>query len=318
MIKAVLFTAGWDTGGQGARVKAAFDRHPELGVEARSIHTSESYFDYPQDVRSANHQLVEKLFDEADVLHMRNDLGGLKRLGRGQPTILHHHGSRFREYHSQIAESARNQSFAVIQVASTIDLTTLEPDVTWLPSPYNLDELAAYRPYHVRIKGEPIRIAHAPTNREVKSTSRIMAAIRNLYHDGYNIEFDLIERVPWAECLRRKAKADIYVDQLRLGYGNNAIEAWGMGIPVIAGVEGRAAREAMFEHWGTMPFKEASDVDLEAQLAELIVDAEYRHHWGQMGLSHLKRHHDESVVAAFLSSIYHKAVAGAAREETVA
>lgn len=317
MIKAVLFSSLWDTGGQGIRIKQAFDRNPELGVSARSIHTDTSYFDYPTDVSSASNDLMERLFNEADVLHMRNDLGGLKRLGRGQPVVLHHHGTRFREYHAQVAEQARNAPFPVVQVASTIDLTLLEPDVTWLPSPYNLDELSAYRPYHVRAPGDPIRIAHAPTNRGVKSTARILEAVRNLVHNGHNIVFDLIERSPWTECLRRKALADIYVDQLLLGYGNNALEAWGMGIPVVAGISDRAAREAMLDRWGALPFREASDMDLEAQLAELIVDAEYRLHWARIGLGHLRTYHEESRVAAQLADIYHKAVAGAAREETV-
>lgn len=317
MIKAVLFTAQWDTGGQGIRIKQAFDRHPELKVSARSIHTDTSFFDYPADISTADNAKVERLFNEADVLHMRNDLGGLRRLGHGQPVVLHHHGTRFREHHAQIAEYARNWSSPVVQVASTIDLTILEPDILWLPAPYNLDELSNLRPYHVREQGKPIRIAHAPTNRAVKSTDRIMEAIRNLHHNGYNIVFDLIERQPWAECLRRKALADIYIDQLNLGYGNNAVEAWGMGIPVVAGIANRTARQAMIDRWGVLPFKEANDVDLEGQLAELIVDAEFRLHWSRLGLGHVRRYHDESKVAAHLADIYHKAVAGAAREEKV-
>lgn len=316
MIKAVLFSSLWDTGGQGIRIKQAFDRHPALGVEARSIHTDTSYFDYPKDISTADNDTVERLFREADVLHMRNDLGGLRRLGRGQPVVLHHHGTRFREHHDQIAEYARNWPSRVIQVASTIDLTILEPDVRWLPSPYNLDVLSAMRPYLEPNHGL-IRIAHAPTNRAVKSTDRIMAAIQNLHASGYNISFDLIERQNWNECLRRKALADIYIDQLNLGYGNNAVEAWGMGIPVVAGIADEKVRAAMLARWGTLPFKEANETNLEGQLAELIVDAEYRLHWSRAGLGHVRRYHEEFKVAAYLADIYHEAVAGAAREETV-
>lgn len=315
MIKVVLFSANWDTGGQGYRIKVAFDKfQPDFSV--RAIHSDPAYFDYPQDLVYNSGSLEQaRLFEEADVLHFRNDLGGLKRLGHGQPLVLQHHGTRFREYHAQVA--ARAKEAGAIQIASTIDLTVLEPGISWVPSPYNLDQLSAYRPYVVRAVGEPVRIAHAPTNREVKSTVRVMEAVHNLSKNGYNVTFDLIERKTWQECLTRKGKADIYVDQLKLGYGNNAIEAWGMGIPVVAGIVDPTAREAMLDRWGSLPFLEANQVDLEGQLAKLIVDAEYRTHWASIGLGHIRTYHDEAKVAAVLADIYRSAVAGAAHKEAV-
>ena len=60
----------------------------------------------------------------------------------------------------------------------------------------------------------------------------------------------------------RKGRADVFVDQMILGYGCNAIEAWGMGIPVIAGVDPEKApsiimqtipldtRDRMLQLWG--------------------------------------------------------------------
>lgn len=314
MIKVVLYSANWDTGGQGYRIKTAFDKY-QPDFEVRSIHNDPAYFAYPEDLRFDSSPKILRLFEEADILHFRNDLGGLKRLGNGQPIVLQHHGTRFREYHSHVATRARE--VGAIQIASTIDLTVLEPDIIWVPSPYNLDELAAYRPYAVRAGGEPVRIAHAPTNREVKSTVRVMEAVHNLHKSGYNVTFDLIERQTWQECLTRKGKADIYVDQLKLGYGNNAIEAWGMGIPVVAGIVDPVARQAMMDRWGGLPFLEANHDDLEGQLAKLIVDADYRSHWASIGLSHASTYHTEDKVAAVLADIYRSAVAGAAHKEAV-
>lgn len=80
-----------------------------------------------------------------------------------------------------------------------------------------------------------VLIAHAPTNREVKSTAAFLEAVDRLRAEGHDIEVDLIEGRTWDECLERKARADIYFDQVKLGYGNNSVECWGMGIPVIAG-----------------------------------------------------------------------------------
>ena len=49
-MKVIIFAPNMDTGGQGWRIKHAFDRYqPDFSV--RSIHTNETYFDYPADLR---------------------------------------------------------------------------------------------------------------------------------------------------------------------------------------------------------------------------------------------------------------------------
>ena len=74
--------------------------------------------------------------------------------------------------------------------------------------------------------------------------------------------------------MRRKGRADLFVDQVLLGYGCNAIEAWGMGIPVIAGVDPEKAkaivkqyippdtRDVMLSIWGELPFYESTEEGL--------------------------------------------------------
>ena len=309
-LKVVLFTANYDTGGQGYRIKRALDRYAP-DVSARSIHTTDSYFQYPYDLRYSP-GIATKLLEEADVLHFRNAFSGLKRFGHGQPLILHHHGSRFREYHQQIAAEAEEKG--AFQLASTLDLTLLEPNVTWLPAPVSLEEFDTFRvKEHDRSPSQTIRIAHAPTNRAVKSTLLILEAVQTLANIGLPVTLDLIERRPWVECLRRKAKADIYVDQLELGYGNNAVEAWALGIPVIAGVVNHKAREAMIDHWGQLPFYEASAGNLVQCLIDLIESKSLRAYWANVGLSHLVRYHDERLVANQLATIYRIAVASEGR-----
>jgi hypothetical protein len=311
MINVVIFASAWDIGGQGWRIKRAFERYePEFSV--RSIHSMSSYFRYPQDL-PYEPASAYRLFANADVAHMRNGLEGLSRLtgsrGVSQTSIglvLHHHGTRFRAEHARLAMLA-NEAKAQ-QIASTLDLCLLEPNVSWLPSPFDASELASYRP--LERTGGPIRIAHAPTNRQVKSTVRIMDAIRNLVRAGYNVIFDLIERTTYEECLRRKAKADILVDQLELGIGNNALEAFGMSIPVAAGITNQDARQSMLSAWGSLPFYETNEQDLEEHLSHLIRSSELRAHWGSIGLNHLLTYHEESKVASQLSRIYQAAASG--------
>lgn len=308
MINVVLYTSQWDTGGQGWRIKQAFDYHePDFSV--RSIHTQTSYYHYPADI-AYTPEKAYALFDQADVVHMRNGLEGLDRLlGSHQrqhevPVILHHHGTRFRNAHQSLSAEARLTGAK--QLASTIDLTLLEPDVEWLPAPFDLTGLRNYRPLF-RATG-PVRIAHAPTNRDVKNTSRIIEAVRNLVKTGYHLTFDLIERETHEETLRRKGLADLLVDQLDLGIGNNALEAFGMSIPVIAGVADPVVREAMIARWGSLPFYEADHENFEEKLAHLVRNYELRSYWGANGFDYMLAWHEESKVAARLAAIYRNAM----------
>lgn len=304
-LKVVIFTANFDTGGQGWRIKNAFDKY-DLGVEVRSIHTSETYFNYPSDLRYREPEKIYELFADADVVHMRNGVEGLKRLlsrrsnNRPAPgVVVHYHGSRFREAHREL--HAASAALGATELVSTIDLKLLEPGLIWLPSPHDLHGLANLRV----LKGHPaVRVAHAPTDRAVKSTARVMEAADNLFRKGVPLLFDLIERTPWIEAMKRKAQADIYVDQLNLGYGNNAVEAWAMGIPVVAGVADPIVREEMIKAWGYLPFYEASEANLEERLGELATDPDLRHHWGEVGRQFVETYHDDHTVARSLAFIY--------------
>jgi len=310
-LNVVIFSAWYDTGGQGYRIKQAFDRYQQA-YSVRAIHTMESFFAYPRDLRKGGTE-VPQLFANADIIHARNGLEDVSRFRTdltGVGLVVQHHGTRFREEHARLYPEIREAG--AIQVASTIDLTLLEPEVEWLPSPYEPHELMALRtaarPPALKREPGPLRVAHAPTNRLVKSTLAVMAAIIQLNKQGISAQLDLMERLPWDVVLARKAKADVYVDQLKLGYGNNAIEAWAMGVPVVAGVANPAVREAMIEAWGCLPFYEATEATLATRLAELAEDPALAYYWGSIGWNHVVKYHDAQLVSERLASIYAKAM----------
>jgi glycosyltransferase involved in cell wall biosynthesis len=152
-----------------------------------------------------------------------------------------------------------------------------------------------------------VRIAHAPTNRQVKSTALLIEAVERLKAEGLDVELDLIERVPWTQCLERKAKADIYFDQVILGYGCNAIEAWSMGIPVVAGGSDETLDE-MERRFGHLPFVHATEETIYDALKELVESSELRERYGQIGLEHVRKWHDASVVVEQLKRLYQRAM----------
>lgn len=103
----------------------------------------------------------------------------------------------------------------------------------------------------------------------------------------------------WQESLARKGRADIFVDQLHLGYGLSAIEAWAMGIPVVAHADDPTVTGRMRAMWGGLPFADGI-----GSLRWLVADAGLRREWGQRGFAHARRYHSQAAVVERLGAIY--------------
>src|SRR5690606_27554167 len=122
------------------------------------------------------------------------------------------------------------------------------------------------------------------------------AAVRQLQAEGLPVELVLVEGRTWAECLTVKATADIYFDQVLLGYGCNAIEAWGMGIPVVAGADEWTLAQ-MRKEWNLgkrpMPFHEATEATIADALRELVQSPDLRAEVAKRGHAHAQKYHAE-------------------------
>lgn len=84
-------------------------------------------------------------------------------------------------------------------------------------------------------EGAPLRVVHAPTDRSVKGTRHVVAAVDALRADGVPVALDLVEGLPQSEARARFAAADVAVDQLLAGwYGGFAMEVMAFGTPAVA------------------------------------------------------------------------------------
>jgi hypothetical protein len=316
-VNVLNISSGQDTGGQQLRTARAFRKHaPDWTY---TTVTKRSTF-YPIENPWSGGRIRREWWPAADVIHAHNNLLGIDRferkLGR-KPTVLHMHGTIYR------SNPDLSQTRDALVIVSTMDLWALHPDKTeWLPAPYDIDWLASLRPTEwVEHRNGPLRIAHAPTNETVKSTEALRAAVDRLKREGHNVELDVIRNQQWHECLRRKAQADIYFDQVLLGYGCNAVEAWGMGIPVIAGVDPErlltikamqpqslnpATLSIMRQAWGELPFYEATEDTIYDALLELM-DPEARALYAERGMAHVRKYHDERKVVEQLQELYYRA-----------
>jgi hypothetical protein len=173
----------------------------------------------------------------------------------------------------------------------------LNPDLAeWLPGstflPYaNVD------PFAIHVTEPPERdelvVAHAPTDREVKGTAHVVAAVEALRDEGVRVRLDVVEGVKRVEALERLDAADVVVDQLRLGwYGGLAVEAMALGRPVLAYIN----RDAN-PFGAALPVVQTSADRLREHLRDLAGDRERRLRLGREGRAFVETHHDPRAVA---------------------
>ena len=314
-------SAGQDLAGIGYRYMVAAQR---ASIEYRTAHRTQTYLNYPYDILwgSDEEQLVKDLYRAADVMHLNNSFDPYVKLhgpAAMKPAIIEQHGTQFRGYPSAPIREAVSRH--ILQGVSTIDLQRSAPDLLhWLPSPYDLPSLAKTGADNRRESDGLIRIAHAPTARGIKSTDQLIQAVAELKAEGLPLYLDVIEGTSWAECLKRKAKADIFFDQVRLGYGCNAIEAWGMGIPVIAGADEWTIDRMWRTFDRAMPFYTATVGTIKESVRYLAQSADARAQWGAVGLHHAEKYHAEEPALAYALDLYEQAIkemAGVVRRRTI-
>lgn len=115
----------------------------------------------------------------------------------------------------------------------------VNPDLLWiLPAraeflPYSHIDLNDWRPAARKTAG-PIRIIHAPSDRNAKGTKYLLQALSLLRNRGYKFQFTLVEGVSNQEARKLYEEADLLVDQLLAGwYGGLAVELMALAKPVI-------------------------------------------------------------------------------------
>jgi hypothetical protein len=312
----------YDPADVGGRFREAAKKIGTLSI--RSAHSSEAYFDFPNDLRwtRANHLEIQALADECDVIHLNNSPKAYYKLKMAKvrkPALLHHHGTLFRNNPEPLLYDARR--FHMVQAVSTIDLLRHSPDTLhWLPTAYDLEELGAIRTAHRRKPDGLVRVVSAPTNPELKSTEKLKAAVAQLQAEALPVELVIVANKTWRECLEVKATADIYFDQVAVpaleypgGYGCNAIEAWGMGIPVVAGAdEWTTAR--MRQEWNLkpnqpLPFVEATEDTIGDAIAALVLSTGFIEEAGNRGRVHARTYHAEKPALKRLAELYGLAIA---------
>ena len=246
----------YDYGGSGYKYKQAIERlnpNIEYTCVVSGISRARMMFNFATGVMltKENKEKVSHLIKEADVIHYKGDdlptgtWGGIT-IPKKTPKIITVSGSGFRRGKSRVAFAWHPIEDYVkatdIRTAMTPDLNY--PEFKGMYVPQAIDSLSQATtltltrcPYcKTRI---PFTVTHSPSTGAKKGTDRfILPALDRLKRTGTEFVLDMIENTPHQECVERKKKASIFIDQVceTGAFGNSGLEAMQFGIPTIAGI----------------------------------------------------------------------------------
>jgi len=280
----ILILADGDWSGAGHALFEAVNDHTEH--TARQVAHQRSYLGYDCDVFAPSRSELRDLIEWADVVNVHDSNDWLiPQDVPSRPTVATYHGSQYRArwpYYNAL-DAQRNR----VSTALNLDLAMLGPK--WLPRPMPdmKDARNGYR------RNGAFRVAHAPTNRQIKDTETVIGALDAL--DG--VELVLIEGVSNDECIEIKAGCDLLVEEFKLGYGTNALENWAMGIPVVAhAFPGILAFMQM--SLGKLPFVDTPLERLRDTVTHLRDSKSAYNAAQRKGRAYWKNYHEPSVVAS--------------------
>lgn len=241
--------------------------------------------------------------DDFDVYHLEGGHGLLRMFAwplkkwhtQGKGIVINYHGAdmRTRGVFPWI------DNLGDIHSTSELDLMDRHPDMNYVFLPFNVHDFQTRTAL-----GKPLRICHATRDRYWKGSDLIIEACERLAQT-HGIQFDLIENQTNAETLRRKALADIYVDQVSnlggWGYGMNSVEALSMGVACATNL--LPEYEAFIpDH----PFFNVSKETLYENLKTLIEDPARIRELQQRGRVWVEKTHDIGAVMDQIYALYAK------------
>lgn len=195
-----------------------------------------------------------------------------------------------------------NPRRADVALVSTPDLLEFVPGAMLMPGPVDLAKWTPRPPRTAPISpDDPIRILHAPSDREIKGTHYLLDAVERLKAAGYPVELLMLEGVPHDQVVEFCGQADIAVDQLMIGaYGTVSIEMMAKGVPVVCRI-----RDDLRQHYpAELPIVSAEPGNVYEVLENLVHHPETWAELGRRGIEYVEREHEMHRVAQRVVALY--------------
>ena len=195
-----------------------------------------------------------------------------------------------------------NPARADVSIVSTPDILEFVPGSILMPGPIDLTRWKPRPPRTTPIThDDPVRILHAPSDREIKGTKYVIDTVERLKAASYPVELLMLEGIPHDQVLHFCNTADIAIDQLMIGaYGTVSIEMMAKGVPVICRI-----RDDLRPHYPSdLPLISATPTTLFSALEALLRDPGGWQSIGQQGIEYVTHEHEMHKVAVRMLALY--------------
>lgn len=183
-------------------------------------------------------------------------------------------------------------------IVGDFSLLPYSPESTVIRQAIDLENL----PYTGSKNHQTVTIVHAPSNRNVKGTKYILAAIKKLKKEKYPIRFILLEKQPHQQAVEIYKQADIVVDAILQGsYGILSLECMALGKPVLCFIH-----PTSIKYYKNLPIVNTDSISVYSNLVKLIKDPQLRKQLGVSGRKYVQENHNAIKIAKQFIKLYEK------------
>lgn len=219
-------------------------------------------------------------------------------------------------YYSEFSDQVKREKIATFDRYADL-IYALNPDLlNVLPRrarflPYANVDLRQWAPLPPEDRVAVPHVLHAPTNRKVKGSDYIIAALERLKAQGVPFRYTLVEGVSRQRAREVYQTADLLVDQLLPGfYGGLAVELMALGKPVICYLRQEDLRFLPREMRQNLPMINAEPATIYEVLKTWLTTRKVElRAQGLLSRAYVERWHDPLKIAASLKSDYQTAYA---------
>lgn len=241
------------------------------------------------------------------VFHFRGTEARLDSDFRDRNPHHYHDDPEHKGILNKFPEKTQRKFIDLVTAISDI-VFVVDPELlTYVPSAKILErciEIDDWPMVGVKENKKPL-IVHAPSRRHIKGTKFILDAVSQLHRENYSFDFKLVEGLSNSEAREWYKKADIIIDQLRIGwYGVLAVEAMALGKPVVSYI-----REDLVTRLGDeMPLANANPSNIHDVLRDLLGSFEKRKLLSTRARDYVEKTHDSNMIARRLAKHYEDAM----------